>query len=239
MRKGTGRRADALKEIIAGVREGELRALRRRRLQFLQQLGGVMPPHACRVLDVGCGSDPVVPDLLPAGSVYVGVDISLADMSLGRSSTTRRQFVIGDARGLDALFRPGSFDLVLALDVIEHLPKERGEAFLRALETLATRRVVVFTPNGFLEQGPLDGNPYQRHLSGWTPGEMAGHGYRVVGINGWRPLRGERAAIRWRPVGFWSRVSLYTQRWFVAHPHHAFQLLCTKDVGPGRTDVIP
>ena len=101
---------------------------------------------------------------------------------------------------------------------------------MAAMEAVARRRVIVFTPNGFLPQDAFDGNPYQVHRSGWTVQEMRSRGYEVRGIHGWRPLRGERAAVRWPPRPFWGRLSLHTQRLFLERPHHAFQLLCTKDV---------
>ena len=59
---------------------------------------------------------------------------------------------------------------------------------------------------------------------------MRERGYRVIGINGWKPLRGEFAAIRWRPERLWERLSLWSQRFTTADPTHAFQILCVKEV---------
>jgi hypothetical protein len=58
---------------------------------------------------------------------------------------------------------------------------------------------VVFTPNGFVHQLALQGNPYQVHLSGWTVAELRKIGFQVNGINGLKILRKEKAEIRFKP----------------------------------------
>ena len=60
---------------------------------------------------------------------------------------------------LAELFPPTSFDVVVAVDVLEHLERTDGFDLLEAMEQLARQRVVVFTPNGFVAQGAREGNP--------------------------------------------------------------------------------
>lgn len=98
------------------------------------------------------------------------------------------------------------------------------------MESLTTKRVVVFTPNGFLPQGVWDNNPHQVHRSGWTVDEMRRRGYSILGLSGWKPLRKEFAEIRYAPEPFWLRVSIATQPLVVHFPRFAFQLLCVKQV---------
>jgi 2-polyprenyl-3-methyl-5-hydroxy-6-metoxy-1,4-benzoquinol methylase len=63
------------------------------------------------------------------------------------------------------------YDLVLFLDVIEHLPKDQG---IQALAWCRQRGpTILATPNGFMEQG---GGEYDDHLSGWTPEELHAFG---------------------------------------------------------------
>ena len=90
---------------------------------------------------------------------------------------------------------------------------------------------MVFTPNGFLPQDEFDGNLRQEHLSGWTTRRMRDLGYRVTGINGWRPLRTSHGRITWKPEPLWRWVSRFTQPLVARWPEQAFQLLCVKDVG--------
>jgi hypothetical protein len=134
-----------------------------------------------------------------------------------------------DIRELGDHFGPGEFDAVVALDVIEHLSREEGERLLLSVERIAARRVLVFTPNGFLPQPPSDDNPHQEHRSGWTLHDFVSRGYRVVGVNGWRPLRGQYAELR-GPSRNWWRLSLLSFPLAERYPRHAFQLLCVKDV---------
>lgn len=89
---------------------------------------------------------------------------------------------------------------------------------------------MIYTPNGFLHQGEVYGNPLQRHLSGWTVEEFSRMGFRVLGIEGLRPLRGEMAELRWKPRRFWLAVSLLSHLVVTTRPRLAFRLFCIKEM---------
>ena len=131
---------------------------------------------------------------------------------------------------MDKLFQARSFDCVLASDLVEHLPKGDGSRLLYAMEQIARKKVIVFTPNGFLPQGILNENEGQRHLSGWRTDEMRERGYRAVGVHGWKPLRGEQSLPRWSPRDLWGLLSVLTQKLFERVPEHAFQIMCIKNL---------
>jgi hypothetical protein len=135
-----------------------------------------------------------------------------------------------DIRELADGYPPRSFDGVVAFDVLEHLEKREGLRLLDSMERIARKKVIVFTPNGFLEQPPSPTNPFQEHLSGWSVDDLARRGYVVTGFNGWKPLRGMYANVRWRPRSLWWRVSLVTQSFVRSRPRLAFQLLGIKDI---------
>jgi hypothetical protein len=99
------------------------------------------------------------------------------------------------------------------------------------MERIARHRVVVFTPNGFVQQGDRGGNPFQVHRSGWSASELESLGYRVTGVHGLRVLRREEAAIRFRPVRAWSLAADLTQPVVRRRPNLAFHLLAVKEVG--------
>jgi hypothetical protein len=160
----------------------------------------------------------------------VGVDLHEPSIEQSRAGGLHHEYVRADALSIVETFGPKSFDGVAALDLIEHLPKAQGWDLLSAMEQVACRKVVVFTPNGFLPQTAYDNNELQEHLSGWTSSEFRGRGYRVYGVRGWRLLRGERASIRWRPEMLWTLLSMWSQPFTQRWPEHAFQLLCIKDV---------
>lgn len=93
------------------------------------------------------------------------------------------------ALSLEQLFVPGSVDLVTMIDVIEHF--EKGDAFelLRQSESVARRRVALFTPRGHFPQSGYDafelgGEELQRHRSSWEPEDFRERGYRVIVIEG-------------------------------------------------------
>jgi SAM-dependent methyltransferase len=80
-------------------------------------------PAAGAVLDLGCGSGlPVARDLAAAGYRVTGVDVSDVQVRRARELVPRAEFVRADVTAID--FGPASFDAVVALYVLIHLPLE-------------------------------------------------------------------------------------------------------------------
>ena len=181
------------------------------------------------MLDLGCGEEAVLVKMVPGIGYSVGVDLVLPPEPVQPGEPRHTEYVKLDVREAETLFSEASFDCVVALDVVEHLVKPEGLKLLAAMERIAAKRVIVFTPNGFLPQPPAENNPHQEHISGWTVNEFRELGYRVVGVNGWKPLRGPYAKVRWFPAPFWRRVSNVTQGLVENRPERAFQLLCIKE----------
>jgi len=75
---------------------------------------------------------------------------------------------VGDAMDVVPGLASGSYELALALDVIEHLPDPRGGELLRQLRRVA-RHVIVTSPRGEFPQGELFGNVHEAHVSRWPP----------------------------------------------------------------------
>ena len=76
-----------------------------------------------------------------------------------------------------------NFEVILFLDVLEHMDKVYGQHCINHASALATRQVVVFTPLGFVKQEQIEGEPdpwgyqgwkWQTHRSGWTPDDFKG-----------------------------------------------------------------
>lgn len=77
-------------------------------------------PGGGRILDVGCGTGAVLNELAEVGAT-AGVDVS--PLALGFASERGlKNLVLGDAQRLP--FRPGSFDTVVSLDTVEHVPDD-------------------------------------------------------------------------------------------------------------------
>jgi SAM-dependent methyltransferase len=180
------------------------------------------------LLDVGCGERSPIHRYSAKFPLSVGVDSHAPSIEASRAAGIHKEYVQCDLHELAARFAPQSFDCVIALDVVEHFDKDEGRAFLDALERIARKKVVVFTPNGLVAQPATPDNPHQLHRSGWSAAEMRARGYDVVGIGGWRPLRGAYALPRFRPHWLTARIARLTERWFESRPEGAFQILCVR-----------
>jgi len=86
---------------------------------------------------------------------------------------------IEDIRTLVPRLKPRSYDAVLLLDALEHLPKKDGLQLLGDIEALLPRRIIMWIPLGTCPQGALDGNPYEVHKSTWEEQELKNLGFRV------------------------------------------------------------
>jgi hypothetical protein len=83
---------------------------------------------------------------------------------------------IGDARHApEPFYRP--YDLVLIIDVIEHLVLADGHNLLGRIQR-AGPAVLVATPTCFIEQHG-EQNPHEEHLSFWDAAEVSNHSVAV------------------------------------------------------------
>ena len=140
---------------------------------------GVAFAEACRqdgwrALDFGCGTGVMSETLAKAGFAVTAIDRDLGPKRLleprigfDRSIT----FVEGDLLALD--LPPGSFDVVMALDVLEHITPLGP--YMRAFERLLTPRGVLIV------SGPTENALYRlgRKLAGK---EFTGH-YHVCDVH--------------------------------------------------------
>lgn len=181
------------------------------------------------VLDVGCGYSGKL-RLLGAPNT-TGFEGYHPDFEKAKSQNTHDLLIEGNALELPKFFQPRQFDACVAFDVIEHFKKEDGLKLMRDMERIARKRVVLFTPKGFLPQKHSADDDLQVHLSGWEPSEMKGYGYDVSGLLGPKVLRGEGHALKKRPAAFWGIISFLTQTaWTCRHPDHAAAILCVKSL---------
>jgi SAM-dependent methyltransferase len=193
------------------------------------ELGRVIP-EGSSVLDVGCGSHSQLVNLRDRLSRLTGIDAFPAALAEAQRRGAFDSLVEGRVQELDKLFDANAYDVVAAIDLLEHLDEEDGARLLEPMERVATGRVVVLTPNRFVPQGELDGNPWQVHRSGWSPRQFRLRGFTVRGMHGLRALRSEEAYIRFRPHRFWAVVSDFTAPVARVVPSLAYHLIATKDV---------
>ena len=133
------------------------------------------------LLDLGCGpSSPI--GKINHNAFTTGVDGFEPYIDEARSNATHNVYYCGNV--LDMEFDENSFDVVILIDVIEHLIEEDAIKILVLASKWAKKKVIVNTPNGFVKQHALDGNPLQEHLSGWPNSKMKSMGFTTRGLAG-------------------------------------------------------
>jgi SAM-dependent methyltransferase len=116
-------------------------------LDDCHSLGVALIPPGARVLDIGCGDGTVAARLRALGCAVVGIE---RDKELAERATEHcREVIVDDVEGLDltAALCGRRFDVVLCLNVLEHLV-DPAAALRRAAEVLVPHgRLVVSVPN--------------------------------------------------------------------------------------------
>jgi SAM-dependent methyltransferase len=81
----------------------------------------LLPQHAARVLEVGCGAGATLAWLKQSGRADWVAGIELSEAAAEQARSRLDQVLQGEVEDLIDRFEPGSLDLVLCLDVLEHL----------------------------------------------------------------------------------------------------------------------
>jgi len=137
------------------------------------------------VLDLGCGhnASPVSSQVLtlPFKSL-TSVDIYAPYLDLlSKKSAAALHHWIRECNILDFASKvmPGSFDVSLLLDVLEHFPVLEAERLLYDIEMNTRSRIILWLPIGNCPQHEMDGNPYQVHKSTWEVEHLETLGFEV------------------------------------------------------------
>lgn len=189
------------------------------------------------VLDLGCGpSSPL--EYVKNIRHSVGVEAYEPYVERSRAKKIHSEYVVRNILDLD--YQEGAFDAVILIGVLEHVDRDLGHKVLELCAKWARKKVIVTTPNGFIPQKSLDGNPLQVHLSGWTVSDFKKLGYTVRGLCGLKVLRQEvdsdgmgddlLVTMRFRPRFFWFVVSVLTVPVCFFLPRFSFDLYCVKRV---------
>ena len=142
------------------------------------------------ILDLGCGDKTLINSLPDCKKTTVD---SFAKFSPD---------VLWDLNKTPLPFRDSSFEVVLLLDVIEHLDKDRGTELLKEAKRICTKRIFVFTPLNWNENEENTDNPKSEyygnkcnlHKSLWTERDFIGF------------KRIANKTIEDRYLGYWEKV---------------------------------
>lgn len=130
-----------------------------------------------RILDVGCGIMDAVGGAL--GPRHMGIDGFRPYLEHCKRDALVMQ---GELPDVLLPFIDKSWDVLLLLDVVEHLEKHKALQLIGQAERLAVKRVIIFTPLGYRLQSPFDCwglgyNGLQEHLCGFEKEELEELGY--------------------------------------------------------------
>jgi len=182
------------------------------------------------ILDVGCGYGfPMETINRSRKFETVGVDIFAPYLKDCQKKKIHNNYVLCDVNYLP--FRDKTFDVVICLEVIEHLNKNDSINLILRLETIARKQVILSTPVGWCHQHESDSNKYMSHKSAFELKEFKKIGYNVKGW-GLKFLYGKRSpagGFGWMLVV--SSVATYGFG-IVAYffPSLAGHMVCTKNL---------
>lgn len=179
--------------------------LRARRHGLLAALTGVRPGD--RVLDVGCGT---------LGLRAQEVDLVITGTDLTDRPTYPGPFVRADAT-VHLPFDDGSFDLVHASSVIEHIPPHQRQAFARELLRVG---------RGVYVQTPAYSFPIEPHallpVAHWLPPAVRRPYWRLGAQGHWEDVRllrrGELAGLFPSALVHAERLGPVTKSWMAVRP---------------------
>jgi hypothetical protein len=162
----------------------------------------------------------------------IGWERDFPILSIMGESEHRSRLVSLEYEALDGIRERHSYDAVVALDVMEHLTKANGSEFIKKMETLARRKIVLLCPNNVLWNRCARNQSPQ--APGWKCQELEEMGFEVYGANGSKSLMNPYGQYVQEPEMFWHLVSDLTQRVVRDMSEYAFELLGIKELNSER-----
>lgn len=154
----------------------------------------IINKSAGSILDVGCGQGLPMQMINRRMKVKrsVGIDIYEPYLEELRRKRIHSEYIKMDIKNLK--FKDKSFDVVIGLQVLEHLHKKDSWKVLKKMEKIAKKQIIVAMPIGKTYHPAVDGNKHQLHLCGFYPAEFTKKGYKVIRM-GRKSLLGEEGLV--------------------------------------------
>lgn len=180
------------------------------------------------VLDLGCGKKSPLYHLKNNKNFKdlhsVGVDIfSPYILENVKKNKIHSEYINKNIFEID--FSDKSFDVAILFDVIEHFKKDDFLNFLPKLERIA-KKIIIITPNGFVDQEEYENNPYQIHLSGWDVKDMTDLGFKCYGLSGLKGLQKSNI----KPTWLKTILCDFSQLFLKKSPQKSFHLIAIKNL---------
>jgi SAM-dependent methyltransferase len=182
-------------------------------------IGKVVPPDpTIRIVDLGCGSGAILRVLAERGyRSLLGVDVSQEQATLARN-LPGVTVVTADLREFLANTSDGSYEVIIAFDVLEHFTRDELLTILRNIHRVLRQggRLIAHVPNG---EGSFGARSFfwdATHQTGWTRAS-AGQLTSVAGFTSCTTYEDTPAvhgvvslvrAVLWRLLRLWWRFAL-------------------------------
>lgn len=182
------------------------------------------------ILELGCGDNS---PLLQIGYGKKTAAVDIFKPYVDKHSRLGNYMACNHADILTMPFPEKTFDAVVMCDVLEHLPRDTvmDIKLFGQMEKCAKRKVILYTPNGFVPNDLHDGDPYQAHVSAWEPGDYQERGYSVKGATGLRWLFGKDSLFKYHPYSVCSILGMLSQPMIYNKPKWARHSYAVKEVG--------
>jgi len=181
------------------------------------------------ILELGCGSNSPILQI-GYGDKTDAVDIWQPYVTKHKRNKSYRRCWRRDIMAMD--IPANAYDAVVICDVLEHLSRAEviDSDLFGKIEGCARKKVIIFTPNGFIENDEVDGDPYQAHISQWKPGDYEKRGYKVVGATGLIYLFGKASLPKYRPYSVCAIVGMLTKPLVYLYPKLAWHSYAVKEL---------
>jgi len=173
------------------------------------------------VLDLGCGRGIwgylMRSERMGDNAYLIGIDLYKPYLQFCKKYQVYDNILIADVRFLP--FKDKSVDVVLAIEIIEHLEKDEGYKFIDNIERICKEKIIISTPNGWREQNAINEPQSQRHKSSWTVKYFKKRGYKI---------RGFGLKIHPKNLMLWGGVRYFFTPISFVFPRISEGLICTK-----------
>lgn len=169
-------------------------------------LKNIIPSGKLKVLDLGCGKG-VAGEVLNSKKIheFTGIDIYKPYLKVCKKKSYYKKLIIADIT--KAKIQEKSFDVVLLLQVIEHLDKEMAKSLIKKAIGTAKKCIIVSVPNGYCHQEEYDENVYHKHLSTWVASDLRKLGFTVYG-QGLRIIYGSESYGVDKGINWWQKIAV-------------------------------
>lgn len=160
-----------------------------------------------KVLDLGCGLG-IAGELFnfKKNHDFTGVDFFQSYLNICRKDGYYSHIIKADLTKIKLANR--SYDVVLLLQVLEHLPASEASILIKKAIKAAKECVIVTVPNGYCSQEKYDHNKLHIHKSTWTMEQLKVLGFKVHGQS-FKPIFGNHSYGAGENAKLWQSIIVF------------------------------